>query len=265
MNKLIINADDFGVDQDATEAILQLLLNRKIQSTTVIANMAKSDQLKKLAAIENISTGIHINLIEGKPLSEKASHGGLTNKDGDFIGSLKLWLKFLSFRVKRSAIKAEIEAQIKALENTGIKISHADSHQHIHQFPFLSSLILKTLKKNGIATIRNAKPMDAIVNRMRILKLFCRFTNRNLKHFSTTKGLISYFSMHEEFSLEGFETALKNAFRSNETLECMTHPGLSDREQSYLKRKKEFEFWMQQDWQAVLKKLNIKATNFNIF
>lgn len=262
MKRLIINADDFGWDADANNGILHLLETRKLLSTTIMSNMVQDDPLQTLALLKGISTGIHINLVTGQALSDEAIKGGLADKNGRFHGSLKLWLKFLTGKISRASLEAEITAQIERLRASGISVSHADSHQHTHQFPFLGKYIIKALNKNGIQKIRNARPIGRKNLRMIILYTFCLFTTHHLRGKKTTKGLISFFSTNNGFSTIRFEKELIKAFRKKNTLECMTHPGLKNKAESHLKRRQEFDFWAQKSWQDLIKKHNIHLINY---
>ena len=261
--KLIINADDFGYDDDAVEGILQLIENQKISSTTILANYVKSSDLKKINGNKNISVGLHLNLISGEPLSKKPKVGTLINNEGLFYKSSELYYRFLTGRIKIIEIETEISNQVKRLKESGILISHADSHQHIHQYPFFSRVILKLLKKHGIKRIRNCMPTTWPNNRMKTLKTFTHFSHHELQNFFTTDGLIPYFSVNSQYNLSSFDDALEKSFKRKQVLEIMTHPGTEDRNGSYLNRKKEFNFWMKNQWKEILVKNNIDLINFH--
>jgi len=261
--KLIINADDFGYDADATAAILELLELKKITSTTILANMVKPEDLEKLQLIDGISTGIHINLISGKPLSDPEKVASLIDGNGEFYPALKLLQKFISGKIKSSEIEIELTNQTAKLIDYGIKISHADSHQHIHQFPFLGKIILGILKKLDITKVRNCRLTSVTSKRATIIQLFAMSTNKHLKPFKTTDGLIPDFSFAKDYDQHFFEQLISNSFSKNNTLEIMTHPGLANRMGSYLNRKKEYLFWRNENLSRILQKNNIRLVNYN--
>ncbi len=261
--KLIINADDFGYDADATAAILELSGLKKITSTTILANMVKPESLEKLKMIDSISTGIHINLISGKPLSSPEKVASLIDGSGEFYPAPKLLQKFISRKIKSSEIETELTNQIFRLKDHGIKISHADSHQHIHQFPFLGKTILNILLRLDITKVRNCRLTSVTSKRATIIQLFAMATNKHLKSFKTSDGLIPDFSFAKDYDLHFFEQMITNSFSKNNTLEIMTHPGLADMPGSYLNRKKEYLFWKNENLFRILQKKNIRLVNYN--
>ncbi len=147
LKKLIINADDTGYDVDARAAIKELLPKQKISSTTIMVNHVRDKGLKTLNNINGISTGIHVNLNSGRPLCHRKEVASLINSRRKFYESSKLLPRFVLRKIKISEIEKEITAQIVKLRKLGIKISHADNHQHIHQFPILGKVILDILVK----------------------------------------------------------------------------------------------------------------------
>lgn len=263
MKRLIINADDYGWDRDASKGILELIETGSIKSVSIMANHVLYEELKKIRSFPDISTGIHINLSDGKAMSEEAQAGGLCDKEGYFYDSKTLWKNYIKGKVKASAIRSEVLTQINYLRNNGIFISHADSHQHTHHYPWMGKPILQAIKESGIFKIRNSKPVFINSERMKIIKLFSVLSHHHLKTFKHTEGLLSYFSTHNDYSMEGFEQELKKAFSNKDTLELMVHPALENSERSVLYRKKEYDFLKNKNWQEVLKKLDIQVTNYH--
>ncbi len=261
--KLIINADDFGYDVDATAAILELLGEQKISSTSIMANLVREKDLKTLKNINGISTGIHVNLNSGRPLCHRKEITSLINNRGKFYESSKLLTRFILGKIKISEIEKEITAQIVKLRKMGIKISHADSHQHIHQFPILGKVILDILTKQQITRVRNCRLTSATSMRANIIQLFSKLTNKHLKQFRVTEGLIPDFSFSENYDLQFFDELIGNAFIKHNTLELMTHPGIKDRRNSYLNREKEYKFWKNEPLSEVLHKKHVQLINYH--
>jgi len=83
--KLIVNADDYGLDQAACDAIIELSKSSLISSTSIMANLATDEQLEKIALQKNISTGWHINIVEGKPLSHPEEIPSLLDEKEEFF------------------------------------------------------------------------------------------------------------------------------------------------------------------------------------
>jgi predicted glycoside hydrolase/deacetylase ChbG (UPF0249 family) len=64
-------------------------------------------------------------------------------------------------RLDQDQIEAEVTAQIKKLQASGIDVSHLDSHKHTHMFPVALKAILRAARKCGIRAIRN--PFEPMV------------------------------------------------------------------------------------------------------
>ncbi len=73
MEKLIINADDFGLNSSVNRAIVDLFTNGLINSATLMANMPAFDEAISLVHKYNLAPkiGLHLVLTEGTPLTEE--------------------------------------------------------------------------------------------------------------------------------------------------------------------------------------------------
>ena len=72
MGKIIINADDFGLAESSSKAIAKAFSENLISSTTACANGDYIEQAYNIARDNGFldKIGIHINLTEGKPLTD---------------------------------------------------------------------------------------------------------------------------------------------------------------------------------------------------
>ena len=168
MIKLIINCDDFGISKETNLGIIDCLLNKKATSASIIANGEFFDHaLKNIKEkVPNNWFGIHLNLTEGTALNSD-SIKALTNKDFKFnIKPSEFFL--MNFNRKKEIIDnfiyLELKAQILKVKKAGIKISHFDSHEHIHHSPFIYKIIKKLGNEFGINKIRLAKESIILKN-----------------------------------------------------------------------------------------------------
>jgi predicted glycoside hydrolase/deacetylase ChbG (UPF0249 family) len=262
---LIINADDFGWDADATTGILHLLKTGKISSTTILANFATENDLKQLRAIDGISTGmgIHINLINGKPVSPPEEVPSLLNAEGNFLSAGKLFQRFWMGKINKNHLAKEITKQIESLRKNGINLSHADSHQHLHQFPGIGQWILQVAADNGIRKVRNCRLTRVHVGRSAVIALFAAATSHHLKPFRHPDALVAELSFGASSSEDFAHQLLLSHFRKGDVLEIMTHPAKADKTDSYLNRKGEFDFWDQLSLEQLLKEHQIKLISYH--
>ena len=239
--KLIINADDFGLDNDVNIAIIELASKKAITSTTIMANLQFSGFLDKLKETY-IGIGLHLNLIEGKPLSAINDVFSLVDEHGNFKNLYQLLAGFMSGKIKKLHLEKEISAQIGLLNYYGIQLTHADSHKHIHQLPGLGPFICKVLNKKGVKKIRNCSPTSINSVQMLSVKAFSAVTKNQLSGFNFPEKMFSFFSTHTNGNYSNFISSLKAAFCKYNSIEIMTHPGLENKNGSYLNRKAEYYF-----------------------
>lgn len=150
MLHVLINADDFGSSESANSAIDICFRNNWIDRTTVMVNMPEFEPATSLCKEHGYceKVGLHLNLIEGVPLTDKIKHTVFCN-DGKFNGKALRILKnrFFLNRYTRNAIYDEIDAQMKVYLRTGFTLMHVDSHEHTHTNWSVLLVLLKCAKK----------------------------------------------------------------------------------------------------------------------
>ncbi len=156
LKKLIINADDYGVSPEVNAATEQLALAGRLGGASVLVNGSCCPaSLDFLRQNPQVGAGIHLNAIEGKPLSTSPKISAILNEQGSFGGIsalLKRWL--LHPQIVTAAVEIEWRAQIEFLLQAGISITHADSHQHLHAFPLAYRLAVRLCHEFQIPALR---------------------------------------------------------------------------------------------------------------
>ncbi len=154
--RVIINADDFGYSHEINIAIQKAIEEKKISSTTIMANAPFYEEAVEIAKKFNgVSYGVHLNIIEFKPLTNGVvfSKYNLIDNDGCFIEGAVFCIKDFPEELKR-AIKEEWTAQVLKVRKSGIDISHIDSHQHVHAIPALQSILIELMEELDIQKCR---------------------------------------------------------------------------------------------------------------
>ena len=123
---LIINADDFGLNNEQNEALKDLLTNKLITSTSLMSVASKAEEATAFAKDIDFPVGVHITINSDEKDYTYPSLTGAPSlgKDGNF------WLesKNITFKAKRKDVRAELEAQYQYIISNGAKVDHADSH-----------------------------------------------------------------------------------------------------------------------------------------
>ncbi len=220
MKQIIVNADDFGINPIVTSEIERMLEAGAVSSTTVMANGACLEEVARFAQLNpEASFGVHLCLSEFDSLtkSENLHRAGLTNEEGVFVPKAIFQCRYLHKDDVRKAIRDELNAQIDVVSSLGFKISHADSHHHVHTIWPLRDVFADVLKERGIEKIRlggeyTTWRMKAhVIGWIRRVKLNKYYQ----EHFITTNS----FSSYKEYALAN------RAQNSGGVIELMCHPG----------------------------------------
>lgn len=136
---LIVNADDLGHDEQATDATIACARDRRITSATAMVYMADSERAAELAGNAPLGVGLHLNLSEsfsgdGVPATVRARHERLVARfHDDRPRQLMRWL--YDPRI-RADVEATIADQWERFETLyGRQPTHVDGHQHVHLSP----------------------------------------------------------------------------------------------------------------------------------
>lgn len=155
MKKIIINSDDFGMNKYIDNACMYANKLRKINSISVIVNYKNYEKSKKKLKSFKGNVGLHINLTQNFPIIKKKN--SLIDNNKKFVGLNKFIINYLFNRLSMKDIYNEIEAQIIKLKKNKIRISHLDSHQHIHMLPKIWNICNNLALKHGIKRVRITK------------------------------------------------------------------------------------------------------------
>jgi len=153
-----VNADDFGLAPGVNRAVLELHAAEVLSSATMMAQAAATEEAVSMAlAMPSLGVGCHIVLVDGTPVSEKSSIPSLIDRNTGLLhpapGSL---LKRLYMaRIRGAEVEAEAAAQISLLQSYGLRLTHVDTHKHMHMFPPILRPVLRAAKAAGIHAVRN--------------------------------------------------------------------------------------------------------------
>lgn len=141
-----------GVNEGIARAFDQGLL----RSTSIMTvGEAAEDAIIKSHARPNLDVGIHLVLVDERPLLSPLRVSSLVGRDGFFLNRTRLLSQILSGKLNFSQVEAEWTAQVEKGLNAGLSITHMDSHQFVHLFPGLFKLSLKIAGRYEIPYVRN--------------------------------------------------------------------------------------------------------------
>lgn len=158
MKKLVVNADDFGLSNDINEGIIASYTNGIVTSASIMVNGEAFDRAVELSKKNpQLSVGIHLVLVDQKPVLSSYKVLSLINKEGAFFNDYKRFIrKYFWGQIKLSEIRNEFDAQIRKALDSGLDISHINSHQHLHILPGILKVTIELAIKYNIKWIRNS-------------------------------------------------------------------------------------------------------------
>ena len=186
MRRLIINADDFGLTLGVNRAIVEAHQRGVVTSATLMANAGAVEDAVARARDARLSVGCHVVLIDGAPVLSAPEVSTLvaSERSPRFHDG---WLAFagraLRHRFNANQVAAEVEAQIRRIQQTGLPVTHLDSHKHVHLLPPVLAPLLRAAKACGVRAVRNPfaplKPL-ALAHLARRPRLWTRYTEVKL-------------------------------------------------------------------------------------
>jgi hopanoid biosynthesis associated protein HpnK len=241
VSRLIVNADDFGLTPGVNRAIVELHQAGVLPSATLMAKAGATTEAIELArATPTLGVGCHVVLVDGDPVLPPANIASLIDqKTGRFPVSLGIFLtRLFAGRIRPEEIEAEAAAQIARLQDSGLSLTHIDTHKHTHMFPPVLRPVLRAARAADIRAVRNpfepewavrATPRASWMRAAEVFALrqlgpyFRRLIAR--EKFATTDGTIA---------VVGTGTLDSDVVRSllselpEGTWELVTHPGYND-------------------------------------
>ena len=154
--KFILNADDFGMSKALNKAVLEGYQCGLLKSVSIVANGKFFDEAVNvvLPQCSELGVGVHLNITDGFALCKDLEL--LTDEKGVFNNSyFKLLIKSYNPKEKEffEQIEREFRRQIeKVMSKT--KVTHIDSHNHIHSIPKIFEIVCRLAKEYKIKQVR---------------------------------------------------------------------------------------------------------------
>ena len=277
--RLIINADDFGQADGINKAVRQGHTQGVLTSATIMANMPAAAQAVDIAKeLPSLGVGVHLNLVEGKPLSSDSRVRPILNSQGSFRYSPgKLAIRSLLSKNIRQAIRLECQEQISWVFDHGLKPTHLDSHKHVHSFPSIFPIICELAGRFEIAAVRRTfepsqvtgKKGPAVSSKDRrravIVRAMARVNCRQNADFFKNDVFIGV--AHTGKIDEGFFRAVAEYCSPGRVVEVMTHPGFAagldpDKTRLLQQRQQELETLCSRQTRNYLEQADIKLVHY---
>jgi len=157
---VIVNADDFGRDEAANRGIAIAFAGGLISSTTLMANQPGFEEAVELAHQLRLDRhmGVHLVLTSGIPLTDAIRR---SRRFCDSEGSFRNWRAASNLwrvsRPDRDALITELRAQVERVRAAGFRVTHLDSHHHVHNEWFIGRCVMAVARDMAIPWVRIAR------------------------------------------------------------------------------------------------------------
>ena len=216
--KLVVNADDFGLTENVSKAIIEGLKEGFLTSTSAMTCAADFQKSAQTALGQGIThMGVHTTLTVLRPTLPLERVRTLVNEDGRFFGAKE----FMMRDVDINECRAELDNQIQILLSTGLILDHLDSHHGLMQKNREFTKMYLDLAEKYQVPLRNE---------------FCRYIGDDhdlIMEELNSRGIrvTDYLYGNRDFSEKGLadlETFLKEYTGKIDSAEYFCHVGYSD-------------------------------------
>jgi hopanoid biosynthesis associated protein HpnK len=165
---LIVTADDFGAAVEVNQAVERAHRDGILSAASLmVAGPAAGDAVARAKAMPGLRVGLHLVLVEGKPVLPAGAVPDLVDSSGYFRNDMARAGAAMFFRPKvRAQLAAEIEAQFAAFAATGLVLDHVNAHKHFHLHPTIASLVVKMAAGYGVKGARVPLEPGAVLARI---------------------------------------------------------------------------------------------------
>jgi hopanoid biosynthesis associated protein HpnK len=156
LKRIIITGDDFGLALPVNEAIVEAHRTGVLTTASLMTGEpCFRDAVERAKQHPSLRVGLHLTLVEGRPVSDPQEIPDLVEAGGLFsIHLARAGFNFFFRPGIRRQLETEIRAQFEAFRQTGLSLDHVNAHNHMHFHPTVLRLILKVGKEYGLKAIR---------------------------------------------------------------------------------------------------------------
>jgi chitin disaccharide deacetylase len=167
MKRLVICADDFGLDIAVNEAVERAHRDGILSTASLMVGApAAADAVARARRMPGLRVGLHLVLIDGHAVLTAAELRGLVRDNGRFDDNqLRAAFRYFFTPGIRKRLAAEIRAQLDAFRATGLALDHVNAHKHMHLHPTVARLMVEIGREYSMRAVRLPAEPVAVLRR----------------------------------------------------------------------------------------------------
>ena len=157
MKQLIVNADDLGLTPAVNRGVVRAFQRGIVTSASLLVTGSAFEAAVALARQNpELDIGLHLALVEERSVLGPDVLPTLVDETGRFPRtSTEFIRRAILGGINWLEVEREIAAQIALFQETGLRLSHLDSHQHLHMFPPVFQIVRRLARWVDNVWIRN--------------------------------------------------------------------------------------------------------------
>ena len=158
MKQLIVNADDLGLTPAVNRGVVRAFRDGIVTSASLLVTGSAFEDAVALARQNpKLDVGLHLALVEERAVLGPDVLPTLVDETGRFPRtSTEFIQRAILGGISWHEVEQEIAAQIALFQKTGLRLSHLDSHQHLHMFPPVFQIVRRLASWMDNVWIRNS-------------------------------------------------------------------------------------------------------------
>ena len=157
MKQLIVSADDLGLTPGVNRGILRAFQEGIVTTASLLVTGTAFEEAVALARQNpELDVGLHLTIVEERAVLGHEVVPTLVDETGRFARtSGEFFRRAFLGRINWDEVEREIAAQIARFQKAGLRLSHVDSHQHLHMFPPVFQIVRRLTRGMDNVWIRN--------------------------------------------------------------------------------------------------------------
>jgi predicted glycoside hydrolase/deacetylase ChbG (UPF0249 family) len=163
--QLMITCDDAALSHGIDQSTANLYQQGMVSAASLMTNFPQVwDAFAYYADYPELELGVHLNLSDGKPLTNVAHYSELVRGSGKFHNRFVLFAYSVFPSDKLLAImREEMIAQIEVFMEADLKPAHLTTHCHFHVFPSIRALVYELAEIYDVKWVRNSNFRVSVV------------------------------------------------------------------------------------------------------